>query len=299
MTTADKDMTAGCNYRWRCPRGLCSPCGMVETTLQPETSFPPVTARAVLLGERIDTAGLERRDTLSTAPLAFAVGERGVAVVFRYGAVVLIGLDPLGEDEVLRGVASRVISPVSVPEEEAVRLAPAAGREERIDPDGVVRIADRSPARLMVVADALAKSAALASDERQVAEVFDTIEPWADDLARKGRRSGGRRAMIRLIGSSLLVEHRVSGRVAAGEKPDLLWDRPDLERLYARLETEYELHERAEILNRKLSLIGQTARLLTELIDTERSQRMEFAIVVLIVGEIALTLFQIARGWGH
>jgi uncharacterized Rmd1/YagE family protein len=105
--------------------------------------------------------------------------------------------------------------------------------------------------------------------------------------------------MIRLIGSSLLVEHRVSGRVAAGEKPDLLWDRPDLERLYARLETEYELHERAEILNRKLSLIGQTARLLTELIDTERSQRMEFAIVVLIVGEIALTLFQIARGWGH
>ena len=137
MTAADKDMTAGCNYRWRCPRGLCSPCGMVETTLQPETSFPPVTARAVLLGERIDTAGLERRDTLSTAPLAFAVGERGVAVVFRYGAVVLIGLDPLGEDEVLRGVASRVISPVSVPEEEAVRLAPAAGREERIDPDGV------------------------------------------------------------------------------------------------------------------------------------------------------------------
>jgi hypothetical protein len=39
--------------------------------------------------------------------------------------------------------------------------------------------------------------------------------------------------------------------------------------------------------------------MLTELIDTERSQRMEFAIVVLIVGEIALTLFQIARGWGH
>jgi uncharacterized Rmd1/YagE family protein len=273
---------------------------MVETSRQPENSFSPVTARAVLLGERIDTAGLERRDALSTAPLAFAVGERGgVAVVFRYGAVVLIGLDPLAEDEVLRGVAPRVISPVPVPEEEAVRLAPAEGREERIDPDGVVRIADRSPARLMVVAEALAKSAALASDERQVAEVFDTIEPWAEDLARKGRRSGGRRGMIRLIGSSLLVEHRVSGRVAAGEKPDLLWDRPDLERLYARLETEYELHERAEVLNRKLNLIGQTARLLTELIDTERSQRLELAIVVLIVGEIALTLFQIASGWGH
>jgi uncharacterized Rmd1/YagE family protein len=87
--------------------------------------------------------------------------------------------------------------------------------------------------------------------------------------------------------------------VAVGEKPDLLWDRPDLERLYARLETEYELDERAEVLNRKLGLIGQTARLMTDLIDTERSLRLEWAIVILIVAEIGLTLYQMAAGMGH
>jgi uncharacterized Rmd1/YagE family protein len=92
------------------------------------------------------------------------------------------------------------------------------------------------------------------------------------------------------------VEHRVSGRVAAGEKPDLLWDRPDLERLYARLEAEYELDDRTEVLNRKLGLIGQTARLMTDLIDTERSLRLEAAIVILIVAELALTLFQMFGG---
>ena len=31
-----------------------------------------------------------------------------------------------------------------------------------------------------------------------------------------------------------LVQHRVSSHVAVEEKPDVLWDRPDLERLYAR-----------------------------------------------------------------
>jgi len=269
---------------------------MVETATEAEAEFAPLTARAVLLGERIDTAGLERRDALWTMPLAFRVGEQGVAVVFRYGVVVLIGLDPLAEDEVLRGIAPRVVAPFPTREEEAVRLAPWDGREERIDPDGVVCIADRSPARLLIVADVLAKSAALAHDERQVSEVFDALEPWSRDLATRGR-AGGRRSMIRMIGSALLVEHRVSGRVAVGEKPDLLWDRPDLERLYARLEAEYELDERAEVLNRKLGLIGQTARLMTDLIDTERSLRLEVAIVILIVAEIALTLFQIARGW--
>lgn len=272
---------------------------MADLPSDAEPLLRPLTARAVLLGERIDTAGLERRDALATAPLAFRVGDDGMAVVFRYGVVVLIGLDPLAEDEVLRSIAPRVIAPFGPREEETARLAPAQGAEERIDAEGFVRIADRSSDRLLVVAFALAKSAVLAHHERQVAEVLDSIEPWARDLAQRGRRHGGRRAVIRLIGQALLVEHRVSTRVAVGEKPDLLWDRPDLERLYARLETEYELDERAEILNRKLGLIGQTARLMTDLIDTERSLHLEAAIVILIVAEIGLTLFQMARGWAH
>lgn len=258
-----------------------------------------VTVRAVVLGDRIDTLGLERRDALSTVPLSFRVGEAGIAVVFRYGVVVLIGLDPIAEDEVLRGIAPRVVGAPAVMREEESAILAIGGKDEKVEPDGTLRIADDTPGRLLVVADAIAKSAALANDEQQVAEVFDTIEPWAEQLAGRGRRRGGRHAMIRLIGSALLVQHRVAGRVAVSEKPDMLWDRPDLERLYARLEDEYELTERAEILNRKLDLIGQTARLMTDLIDTERSLRLEWAIVLLIVAEIGLTLFQMGRGLGH
>lgn len=263
----------------------------------PEADFAPMTARAILLGERIDTAGLERRGPLSTIPLSFEVGHGGLAVVFRYGVVVLIGLDEAVHERALALVRSRVIGPLAAPEEEIARLAPAGRREERVDPDGVIRIADRSTERLLIVADALGKSAALADNERQLASVFDTVEPWARSLVRNGKGPGGRQAMIRLIGQALLVEQRLSGRLAAGEKPDLLWDRPDLERLYARLDAEYEIDERAAALNRKLELIGQTARLMTDLIDTERSHRLELAIVVLIVTEIILTLTQMALGW--
>jgi len=269
---------------------------MDEIATESETAFTPLTARAVLVGERIDTAGLERGDALSTAPLAFRVGEQGMAVVFRYGVVVLVGLQTLAEDEVLRSIAPRIVAPFVRPEEETAQLAAAGHREERIEPDGQVRIADRSPARLLVVAFVLARSVVLAHHERQVAEVLETIEPWASDLARNGRRRGGRRAVIRLIGSALLVEHQVSGRFTIGEKPDLLWDRPDLERLYARLETEYELDERGEVLNRKLGLVGQTARLMTDLIDTERSLRLEAAVVALILAELALGILDMVRG---
>ena len=66
------------------------------------------------------------------------------------------------------------------------------------------------------------------------------------------------------------MQQRVSGRVAVGEKPDVLWDRPDLERLYARLEDEYELRERGETLNRKIAVISDTATTLSDIIDTKR-----------------------------
>jgi uncharacterized Rmd1/YagE family protein len=71
-----------------------------------------ITVRALLLGDRIETAGLERNDVLSKIPLAFR-------------------------------------------------------------------------------ADALATSVILAHDEKNVAKVFDVIQPIARELAEHGRTPGG------------------------------------------------------------------------------------------------------------
>jgi len=147
----------------------------------------------------------------------------------------------------------------------------------------------------VVVADALSKSVVLARDEREVAAVFEVVEPFARQLAERGRAAGGRRAILRHIGNALLVQQRVSGRVAVAEKPDVVWDRPDLDRLYGRLEDEYELKERAEALTRKLSVIAETAEVLTDIMDTTRSLRLEIIIVVLITVEIVIAGYQILK----
>ncbi|HEY3813430.1 MAG TPA: RMD1 family protein [Caulobacteraceae bacterium] len=261
----------------------------------PPTPRAPRVARALLVGDRITTAGLERSDVYSTAPLSFRVGESGFAAVFRHGVVVLSGLTPLEEDEVLRALEPRIVSPFGPPyEEESLPLQVGGDGDAAVSPDGTVQLKALSPEALLVVADILAKSTALAHDEGQVSEVFDTIEPFARDLAERGRAPGGRRSMLKLIGSSLLVRHRVSGRVAVHEKPDVLWDRPDLERLYGRLEDEYEIVERAEVLERKLEVIGQAATAMNDIIDTERSVRLELLIVGLILAELLLAVIQFA-----
>src|SRR5262249_24597771 len=99
--------------------------------------------------------------------------------------------------------------------------------------------------------------------------------------------------MLRLIGQALLVHHRMSGRVQVEEKPDVLWDRSDLERVYARLADEYELKERASALRHKLKVIEETTRALTDIIDTERSVRLEWTMIALIVVEVLLAFYDL------
>lgn len=251
-----------------------------------------VTARALLLAERIETSGLERSDLISSAPLAFRVGERGFAAFFRYGIAVLVGLTPIEEDDVLRKVRPRLVGTYDKIEDEAVTVTIDSKGEDAVPPGGPIQLKDLSPARLLVLADILAKTVALGRDEKELSAVFDIIEPLARRLSSEGRTPTKRRDTVRLIGRSLLANHRIAGRVAIDEKPDVLWDRPDLERLYARLEDEYEVKERAFALANKVRVLNETAHALTDLIDTQRSQRLELLIVLLFVAELILSAAQ-------
>ena len=253
---------------------------------------PQLTAHALQLGDRINTAGFEGQ-IVSTAPLAVRLGSNGLAAVFRYGVVVFIGLSVAEEAEFLERVKTRTFGRITPPEEEWAKIQVEKEGEEPIPVGGPILVKEFSLERLLLVADALAKSVVLGRDEREVANVFDTIEPFARELANLGRTSRNRTDLLRLLGNALLVQHRVSGRVAVGEKPDVLWDRPDLERLYARLQDEYELSERVETLNRKLAVIADTATTLADIVDTKRSLRLELIVVILIAFEIVITFYQI------
>jgi uncharacterized Rmd1/YagE family protein len=257
-----------------------------------------LTAHALHVGDRINTVGFEA-EALSAMPLAIRAGRAGIAVLFRYGVAVLIGLTVTEEAGFLETLKPRIDGKLARREEEAVILACAGETEDQVPSGGPVQLRDMSPERLLVIADVLAKSVVLAHDEREVAKVFEIIEPFAKELADHGRTRRDRKGVMQLIGNALLVQHRVSGRVAIGEKPDALWERPDLERLYARLEDEYELRERVDALNRKLAVVAETADTLADIIDTRRTLRLELIIVALIAFEVVITLYQIFTAKVH
>ena len=256
--------------------------------------------RALLLSDRIDTSNLEPTKlegtgVVSSVPLTYRFGKDGIVTLFRYGVAVLMCLTPSEEEEVLRSLSTRLTRPIHPREEEIAQIVIAPDRDDQVLPGGPISLKTATTEHLVLVADALSKSVVLARDEREVAAVFEVVEPFARQLAEQGRPTGGRRAILKHIGNALLVRQRVSGRVAVTDKPDVVWDRPDLERLYARLEDEYELKERTEALTRKLSVIAETAEVLTDIMDTARSLRLEVIIVILIAVEIVIAGYQILK----
>jgi uncharacterized Rmd1/YagE family protein len=250
-----------------------------------------LSVRTLLLGERLDTRGLERKDSLAVMPLTLRLSDGGIAVLFRYGVIVLFDVEPAVENAFLEPLSPLITDPLANREIDEARVQIAPGAEEPIDLSGTIFLREASTIRLQLVADILAKSLVLSHYEARIAGIFDLIEPLATGLRVKGRPAAYSRDLLHQIGNVLTMQHKMVGRVETGEKPELLWEHPELERLYLRLAEEYELRERDRALNRKLEVIARTVETVLSLLQSRSSLRVEWYIVALIVAELILSLY--------
>ncbi|HET19512.1 MAG TPA: RMD1 family protein, partial [Chromatiales bacterium] len=102
------------------------------------TALTLVQARAMLIGDRLDLRALETAERLASAPLTIAVGARGRAVLFRYGAVVLFDIDPMEEAAFLAQLHPFVNEPLAQPEMETLTLRLDPQAAEGMDKDILV-----------------------------------------------------------------------------------------------------------------------------------------------------------------
>ena len=278
-----------------------------QTRPQPATTKPPgwpddvtlgalpdserLIVHARHLGTRIDTRGLTADIVLgqvaNAAGLTFAF-RYGVAVTFCTSAETIPALD--------LALLAHVQEPAEQQEIESATVVITDGGKERVDDDGVIQLADGEEPRLLLVATVLAHSVMLSRDEMLVSEVFDSSVPLVADLQINGKARLSIPEVMRMVGQVLAARHRVMGTAQAGERPDLLWDHPDLDRLYTRLEAEYELGERAEVLERKFGALGDFTEVLLEIAQDKRAVRLEMAVIALIAFEVLLSVGKVITG---
>jgi len=251
-----------------------------------------ILARARIVGERLSLKTLDRAELLATNPLIIRAGETGCAVLLRYGVMITFNLSPQEEQAFLAKLQPNIIEPIQSDISEDLLIAFRPDAKERLEGD-VLWLKEHSAERLQIVAEALGKSVVLNYYEIEIAGIFEAIKPFTIGIQGKNVQSPKEEDLLSYIGGTLLIQQKMFGIVEVGEKPDPVWDDPTLDRLYLRLEDEYELRERLVILEQKLSLISRTVETSLNLLQRNSSHRVEWYIVILIVIEIVLALYEI------
>ena len=248
------------------------------------------TATAIMAAERIDVRAISGFEIVGKSPFTIRLAEGGMAAIFRYGAIVFFNATDDEKAHLLRTVAPHTTGAADVKAEETARVCVSPDEEEGPSgPDIKIKNADRL--RLQLIAEVMAKAAMLSFQERRAARDFDLSEPLARDLAEDGRFSAKPSELLKTVGNMLLAENRLNGRAGVLDRPDLLWDNPSLSGLYAMLEGDYELHDRAAALDRKLTTLSHTSETLVETMRYHSSHRLEQAILLLIFVELCLGLY--------
>jgi uncharacterized Rmd1/YagE family protein len=253
---------------------------------------PVIRACAWALGSRLDLRQLPEDGLVATGPHTYQIGEGRFVSAFRYGALVFFGLDEEAQAEWIARLSSFISDPIERPETEALEIRIDPSARDDIAADGSLVASRFGISEAQVVAHVLAKSAVLTYYEARVMRAFTRIELRVERPARGTSRRQAR-DLIDELRSAQAIQVQTVGRVELTEKPELLWDDPRLDRLYERIAIEFELRDRDAALNRKLAIISESAATSLELIHTGQSLRVEWYIVILIVVEIGLVLYEL------
>jgi uncharacterized Rmd1/YagE family protein len=250
------------------------------------------SVRALLVARRILLRRFPDESAMATAPLLFPQGERGYVALFGYGVAVFINVPPLEQQYLIDHTLHHYLEePIQEGSEESIDVTIVSGQDERVLGEKLI-LREGSILRMQILAEVMARSVLLADYEARINYSFDTVEPRALKLGSSwGLRTSSR--LLQTIGSALSTEHDMVGRAVVTEKPDLLWEHSELEGFFLMLENDFELRERNAALVRKINLVRLTAQTSLEQLHSRRSLRVEWYIVILIVVEILLTLFDL------
>ena len=264
---------------------------MADDTSELFASRQKLTAKALLVGDRFRTKPLATVDRLAVNPLVISTGH-GCAALFRFGAIVLFGLEPAEEASFLADMAKFVSDPLDEPITEELDIRQGAEKVDVIS-HGDLMVHSLDLERIQVISIALSETVMLDRYEQVLGRTYHQIQPLAHSLENSGQIPKASHELLRQIGTSLRIEHEMVNRVEVSEKPEIVWESSELDHLYVRLSQEFELKQRRTMLERKLELNSRTVQTVIELLRHETSLRVEWYIVVLIVIEILLTLYEL------
>jgi uncharacterized Rmd1/YagE family protein len=234
-------------------------------------------------------AGSPRTPLPSGVEIELAHNQR--LYVFHFGAVLLIGAEsiegPLAE-ELVRATGRALLPRTSDSYTFVVDPKMEAGRP-RVDWDRVA-IPEERDELISAAVLLLAQSAALERFEQKAEELLEQALDMARTLRDTGRPPRQTRALVSRIGHITSERLAMSSWFYLEDRPEPTWRDAGVSSLYDALFENLEMEARRKAMLHKLDEVESATQVMIDLAHGRESHLLEWAVVLLIVFEVVLTL---------
>ncbi|MBP2635393.1 MAG: putative YagE family [Firmicutes bacterium] len=144
---------------------------------------------------------------------------------------------------------------------------------------------------LEIVSTILAKSVSLGKNENEVDSLLDRIENVVNNLSR-GELGVSDEDLAKMSANILRFRLSAISYLMLLDNPEITWTNEEASALYNELSALFELKDRYEKLRHKTETLLDITEAFSNLVHAKRGTRLEWAIIILIVIEIILSLYE-------
>lgn len=214
---------------------------------------------------------------------------------FSHGSFVCWGMKKPQEIKLLDYVKDYSIGPATVVQTDhfCFRL----GEETSIDAHerfkiDVITLDSDNPQIKLAISYGLAQSIKLEAFEDAIQDAIRKNSSLPEEIARRGMVTLSRKLLFKRIGEIFIARSSINLSSEYLDTPEFFWRNPNLEPFYVMTKKFLDLPSRVMALNQKLDVLQELLDILSSQVQHRHSSLLETIIIILIVVEIVISVFQ-------
>ena len=215
---------------------------------------------------------------------------------FNHGCFVCWGFKKKFEDKVLEVVNEFSINPS--PRIESDHFYYHYAQETKIDSHeklqlDIITLDSEDSQIKLAISYGLAQSIKLEAFEEALQIAIRTNSKLPEEIASHGSISLSRRAIFKRIGEIFIARSSINLNIEYLDAPEYFWRNPSMEPYYIMTKKYLDIPSRVMALNQKLDVLQELLHILNTQLQHRHSSLLESIIILLIVVEIVISVFQL------
>ncbi len=259
-----------------------------------------LSIRAYYVGNELKIAEIDKKTELQPLVrkrdfLVYELAPEIYAFAYTFGVWVFVGYDAKLEKAYIKKYA-RFIGESQERQlvEEYVIILDETIEKESVEFNSV-KFKSLELEKVMLLAEVLAQSVAMDHFDALSDEMGSRLEKVNLGLASRGRLLAKSKGIAQLIASNNAILQLIISRLSILDAPEMVWEKEEYDRLYSSLRSQFDLDDRFKTIEAKLGFIQNNSEFFLNLLQGRRSERLEIAILIVIVFETLLVLLELFR----